>query len=692
VFSLDALRLAGPGGPANYIYTNGNAIYPDGGVDRGTYYRFRVSDSGGTVRNGSFPCTPASAFSRTENRYVVAPTDPVSTRRAWKYTLQQFNNAKCARSPVKTATKRFYVARATVFADSGLKTPKTLFSAGQTAYVVVSGVKPSTRDWSASWIAPSGSTVRANTAGPDRADSSRTGRLPKRSSTNLQYMPSPGKAVGAWNREVNYETRRAALATANAGAWRLRLRLDATNFVGLAVFSVDATPPPMPTIFVAPTNPSSSRGALFGFSSSESDVNFTCRLDGAALSLCSSPVSYTGLGDGPHTFVVRAGDSAGNESAITSYTWVVDATAPTVTLTTPANGSTTNDSTPTFAGRAGTNQGDSGNVTVNVYAGASASGTPLQRLTATATGGSYSTDAPSALADGTYTAQAEQVDMAGNVGRSVAATVAVNTDVVVLAAGDIAGCDTFGDEATALVLDRLPGTVVPVGDLVYDDGTAQEFADCYDPTWGRHKARTRPVVGGHEYRTPGAAAYFAYWGAVAGDPAKGYYSYDLGSWHVIALNAQCAAVGGCGTGSPEELWLRSDLAAHPARCTLAFLPAPRFSSGNIHGSNPDMQPFWQALYDAGAELVVSGHEHIYERFAPQTPTGSADAVRGIREIIAGTGGRSHYGIGTIKPNSEVRNTDTFGILKLALHSFGYDWNFVPEAGKTFTDSGSGTCH
>jgi hypothetical protein len=333
-------------------------------------------------------------------------------------------------------------------------------------------------------------------------------------------------------------------------------------------------------------------------------------------------------------------------------------------------------------------------VIVNVYAGASATGTPLQRLTAIAAGGSYSIDAASPLADGTYTAQAEQADLAGNVGRSTAATVAVNTVAggVVLTAGDIAGCDTFGDEATAALLDRLPGTVVPDGDLVYEDGTAQQFADCYDPTWGRHKARSRPVIGGHEYRTPGAAPYFAYWGAVAGDPAKGYYSYDIGVWHVIALNGVCAAVGGCGSGSPEEVWLRGDLAGHPAACTLAFLHAPRFSSGNIHGSNADMQSFWQALYDAGAELVVSGDDHIYERFAPQTPTGAADALRGIREIIAGTGGRSHYGIGTIKPNSEVRNTDTFGILKLTLRSGGYDWNFVPEAGKTFADSGSGTCH
>jgi hypothetical protein len=366
---------------------------------------------------------------------------------------------------------------------------------------------------------------------------------------------------------------------------------------------------------------------------------------------------------------------------------------PAVSLLAPANGSTT-DATPNFGGSGSLAVGDASTVTVKVYSGSGTSGPLVRNLTAPlSSSGTFSVVA-AALTSGAYTAVAEQANSAGAIGRSTPTvfTLDAAADPVVLAAGDIAGCDTFGDEATAAILDRLPGTVVPNGDLVYEDGTAQEFADCYDPTWGRHKARTRPVVDGHEYRTPGAAPYYAYWGAVAGDPAKGYYSYDIGGWHVIALNAECAAVGGCGTGSPQEVWLRSDLAAHPTLCTLTFLHAPRFSSGNIHGSNPDMQPFWQALYDAGAELVVSGDDHIYERFAPQTPTGSADAVRGIREIIAGTGGRSHYGIGTIKPNSEVRNTDTFGILKLTLHSGGYDWNFVPEAGKTFTDAGSGTCH
>jgi acid phosphatase type 7 len=166
----------------------------------------------------------------------------------------------------------------------------------------------------------------------------------------------------------------------------------------------------------------------------------------------------------------------------------------------------------------------------------------------------------------------------------------------------------------------------------------------------------------------------------------------LGSWHVISVNTTCGQIGGCGTGSPEEKWLRADLAAHPVASTLAVLHDPRFSSGSVHGSSPAMQPFWQALYDYGAELVLSGNDHEYERFAPQTPGGASDPTRGIRQWVVGTGGRSHYTFGAIQPNSQVRNNDTFGILELTLHATSYDWRFVPEAGKTFTDVGNTSCH
>jgi acid phosphatase type 7 len=210
------------------------------------------------------------------------------------------------------------------------------------------------------------------------------------------------------------------------------------------------------------------------------------------------------------------------------------------------------------------------------------------------------------------------------------------------------------------------------------------------PSQGPH--RTGCGVGDHEYRTTGAAGYFNYFGAAAGNPTQGYYSWDLGGWHVVELNATCAQIGGCAAGSPEEQWLRADLAAHPAACTIVVEHKPRFSSGSIHGSSTTFQPFWQALYEANAELVLSGDDHVYERFAPQTPGGTLDVARGIRQFVVGTGGRSHYSFGTIRPNSQVRNNDAFGILKITLRSNSYEWQFVPETGKTFTDSGSESCH
>lgn len=266
-------------------------------------------------------------------------------------------------------------------------------------------------------------------------------------------------------------------------------------------------------------------------------------------------------------------------------------------------------------------------------------------------------------------------------------------DAVLLAAGDIASCDRNTDEQTALILDREAGTVAALGDLVYETGTPTEFANCYAPTWGRHKARTSPAVGNHEYLTPGAAGYFGYFGAAAGRPTEGWYSYDMpaGGWHIIVLNSNCAKVGGCGVGSPQERWLRADLAAHPARCTLAYWHHPIFSSGGRE--QPDVLPLFRALYEANAEIVLSGHAHQYERFAPQTPGRMDDPTRGIREFVVGTGGRSlQPDFGSVVPNSEVRNGTTFGVLKLSLLPGVYQWRFLPVTNQTFTDSGTGTCH
>lgn len=261
---------------------------------------------------------------------------------------------------------------------------------------------------------------------------------------------------------------------------------------------------------------------------------------------------------------------------------------------------------------------------------------------------------------------------------------------VLAGAGDIAGCSTTGDEATANLLDNIAGTVFTLGDNVYESGSTAEYNDCYAPqtTWGRHKARTRPSPGNHDYVTAGAAGYYGYFGTAAGDPAKGYYSYDVGDWHIIVLNSNITRT----TGSAQEVWLRGDLAANAKACTLAYWHHARFSSGSGHGNDTSVQPFWQALYDYNADVILSGHDHDYERFAPQTPTAGADATRGIREFIVGTGGRSHYGLGTVKANSEVFNGTTYGVLKLTLGTGGYDWEFVPVSGGTFVDAGSGICH
>ena len=277
-------------------------------------------------------------------------------------------------------------------------------------------------------------------------------------------------------------------------------------------------------------------------------------------------------------------------------------------------------------------------------------------------------------------------------------------DPVVAAAGDIA-CDPAdpnfnGGNGTAsycrqmATSDLLVGAglsaVLLLGDDQYENGSLAKFQASYDPSWGRVKAITRPAPGNHEYNTAAASGYYAYFGAAAGDPSKGWYSFDLGAWHVVVLNSNCAAVGGCGAGSPQEQWLRADLAAHPGVCTLAYFHHPRFSSGP-HGPTAEMDAFWRDLHAAGAEIVVNGHDHDYERFAPQTPDGALDAAAGIREFVVGTGGSPLDPFIRAPRNSEARAL-AHGVLKLTLRSGSYDWAFIPVAGGTFTDRGSGACH
>ena len=298
--------------------------------------------------------------------------------------------------------------------------------------------------------------------------------------------------------------------------------------------------------------------------------------------------------------------------------------------------------------------------------------------------------------------------------RTLSVTLARPAGPVIAAAGDIA-CDpnsnAFNEgrgSATAchqratsdLLVNAGLTAALAIGDLQYYCGALAAFMFSYDPSWGRVKSITYPAPGNHEYQgggaygcTPGAEGYFAYWGAGARNPSGGYYSFDIGAWHLISLNSNCDFIEGCGLGSPEERWLRADLAAHAgARCTLAFWHHPPFTSSVTPVGIPRTQALLQDLYDGGGDVLLTGHQHNYERFAPQTPQGVADPQRGVREFVVGTGGEDLRRFGTPIANSEVRNDETFGVLELILLPTGYSWQFIPEAGDTFTDRGSSQCH
>lgn len=259
--------------------------------------------------------------------------------------------------------------------------------------------------------------------------------------------------------------------------------------------------------------------------------------------------------------------------------------------------------------------------------------------------------------------------------------------VTLLAVGDVASCDGPHDELVADLARRLPGTIALLGDIAYPDGSAADFADCFDPAWGEMLGRIRPAPGNHEYQTPDAAGYFSHFGAAAGTPGEGWYSYDLGAWHVIVLNSNCDAVGGCGDGSPQLAWLEADLAASGASgagaCTLAYWHHPRVSSGR-HGADMDVDPLWRALAAAQADVVLAAHDHDYERIGP---------VDGMRSFVVGTGGRSLYELAWLPgPRTELRANDSYGLLMLTLHDGSFDWRFVPALGSSLVDKGSATCH
>ena len=307
----------------------------------------------------------------------------------------------------------------------------------------------------------------------------------------------------------------------------------------------------------------------------------------------------------------------------------------------------------------------------------------------------------------TYTYRVRARDAAGNrskISRKLVAT--ASSAVVVAAAGDVA-CDPSDPNyhngigtSTAcrqrytsnLLVNGDFDAVLALGDLQYNSGSLSDFNEVYDPSWGRVKSITYPVVGNHEYGQSNASGYFQYFGGRAGPAGKGWYSFDLGSWHIVAINSECDRIGGCGTGSAEETWLRNDLAAHPARCTIAMWHKGRFSSGH-DGDNTFMQPMWADLYNAGVEILLSGHSHDYERFAPQDASGHLDNGNGVRQFIVGTGGALFTGLGNSRDaNSQAAQNTTYGVLQLTLRSGAYDWKFLPEAGRSYSDSGTTSCH
>ena len=306
------------------------------------------------------------------------------------------------------------------------------------------------------------------------------------------------------------------------------------------------------------------------------------------------------------------------------------------------------------------------------------SGSPTQTPTGTAT----ATPTPTTTPTGTPTPQPTPTQPpAGG-------------DPVLIGAGDICITSSIGNaQATAALLAANPSAVIfTAGDNSNETGTATQYADCVAKTWGVYKNRTHAVSGNHDYMTAGAAPYYAFYGAAAGPAGKGYYSYNLANnWHVIALNSQCSEVGGCGVGSPQEAFLKSDLAANAGKHIIAIWHIPSFSSGGAHGNNTAYRAWWDDLYAAHADLVLDGHDHNYERFALESPAAVADA-NGIREFVVGTGGAGQRALGTIRANSQVRNVGTFGVLKLTLHAHSYDWQFVPVAGGAFTDSGTQATH
>jgi acid phosphatase type 7 len=461
-------------------------------------------------------------------------------------------------------------------------------------------------------------------------------------------------------------------------------------------FTVDASAPTL-SLTLDPAAPNGSNGyytRVPAISVSAGDphlAQLACTVDGTTTDEpLSGTTSIAVSGDGSHSVSCTATDAVGNQTT-SAKTFKVLSTRPTVTIADPAAGATTDSQTPTIDGSA---SGGSFAVTVAVYAGSAATGTPAQTLTATPDGtGNWSLVAPQ-LHAGTYTLVASQPNVAGNTGSSPARS--FQTPALLVSAGDISGPGDSDAATAALIGAANPDVLAPLGDNAYESGSAYEYSSYYGPTWGQYLSITRPTPGNHDYETSGATGYFGYFGSAAATPGKGWYSYDLGSWHVVVLNSSdgCGTVS-CASGSAQEQWLKADLAAHPGMCTLAYWHHPLFTSDGLDAVTnlTAAKPFWQDLYAARADVVLNGHAHLYERFDPQDPNGNLDTANGIREFTVGTGGDAEHPVApNHQPNSAILDNQTFGVLELTLRPHGYTWRFVPISGQTFTDSGNASCH
>ncbi len=600
----------------------------------------------------------SSGYVSVANAATLNPTDNFSVE-AWAKPAAPASTTQAAVHKGGSTGNAVWQYR--IGLTSGNKWRGTVY-VGSTAFTVTDPGTPSTTSWTHLVMTTSQGRLVLYKNGNSVATASFTGAV--NTSTGILAIGRTGAASSDYFRGSIDEVAFYPVA------------LSATQVANhYAVGSAVPPAPPTADFTLAPATGTAPLTVAFTDQSSGSPMSWRWDFGDGYSSTSQSP-THTYAAAGTYTVSLTATNAAGSSTATK---------ADAVTATPPPPPTADFSATPTTGG-----------APLDVAFSDRSAGGPTSWSWDFGDGGSATAQNPTHTYDspGSYTVSLT----VANAGGSDTATkadyiVAVHVDPVLVGAGDIADCGLPSDEATAALVANIPGTVFTAGDNAYDSGTADEFANCYNPSWGQFKTRTRPAPGNHEYNTPGASGYYGYFGSAAGDPAKGYYSYDYGGWHVIVLNAECGSVGGCGAGSAEDLWLHADLAAHPATCTTAIWHEPRFSSGSDHGDDPRTQVFWEDLYYAGADVIINGHDHDYERFAPMDAAGNADSTYGIREFVAGTGGKDLNGFNNkIDRNSVARDARDHGVLKLTLHDGSYDWEFVPvPGGSGFTDSGTASC-